>query len=376
MLHVSIQVSEAVWRCGPRSRNQRSLLLAIADHADVAGFAYPSIAGLAEKCVMTPRNVLRLVRLLVEAGWMEVTQHPRNYRANAYQINLPKLSISDDNLSHEPEISGDISGISDDNLSPQNGVSDDNLSHENGISGDISGTSQVTFLVSPLIDLTVIEPSVEQTTTTAKTTTPPTPISKKPAFVLPERIDATAWAAFEEMRKTIRKPLTDDARRLAVGRLDKFAAEGMTATAVLNQSTLQCWAGVFPIKPDFNHGGNGNGNGNGTGTVAAGRYDKSVATAQNGLRAIARLEDNYRRTHPTRDVSEHRGNGVVLDGVLGEVGPGVPARRPRLPAKAGGDEARGMGTGDAGSGHNPRNSPPAHDGHDRPDNSSPPWRWE
>lgn len=62
---------------------------------------------------------------------------------------------------------------------------------------------------------------------------------------LPENIPRNAWAAFCEMRKAIRKPLTENAARLI---LNKLATLPGNSADILNQSTMQSWAGVFEVK--------------------------------------------------------------------------------------------------------------------------------
>lgn len=85
-----------------------------------------------------------------------------------------------------------------------------------------------------------------------KTTTP------QSGFVLPGWIDSEAWEGFEEMRRKERHPLTTRARKLAIGKLDELRATGQDPGAVLNQSTLNGWRGLFPITlPHGNGGSNG-----------------------------------------------------------------------------------------------------------------------
>lgn len=67
---------------------------------------------------------------------------------------------------------------------------------------------------------------------------------------LPPWVDADAWAGFEAMRRAIRKPLTEAARRLAVAELAKLRDAGQDPTEVLRQSTFRSWAGLFPVKED------------------------------------------------------------------------------------------------------------------------------
>jgi len=65
---------------------------------------------------------------------------------------------------------------------------------------------------------------------------------------LPDWIPVSEWSAFEKMRRSIRKPMTDDARRLAIGKLDQLRADGNDPAKVLNQSTMNSWQGLFELK--------------------------------------------------------------------------------------------------------------------------------
>lgn len=68
------------------------------------------------------------------------------------------------------------------------------------------------------------------------------------ALELPDWIPEDAWTAFVAMRKKIKAPLTDDAMRLAVNELQKLMGDGHRPRAVLEQSTMNSWRGLFPIK--------------------------------------------------------------------------------------------------------------------------------
>jgi hypothetical protein len=72
------------------------------------------------------------------------------------------------------------------------------------------------------------------------------------AFVLPDWIPADSWNGFEEMRKRIKKPLTDRARRLTVFTLVKLKQQDQDVAACLNQSTQRSWQGVFPVSQNGN----------------------------------------------------------------------------------------------------------------------------
>jgi len=66
----------------------------------------------------------------------------------------------------------------------------------------------------------------------------------------PEWLPPDAWQGYVDMRKKIRKPLTDRAIALAISTLDKLRAEGYEPGAVLDQSVLNGWQGLFAIREE------------------------------------------------------------------------------------------------------------------------------
>lgn len=83
-----------------------------------------------------------------------------------------------------------------------------------------------------------------------KTNKGASPSARTSDFILPDWIPADAWNGFLEMRKRIKKPLTDRAMTLAVGTLERLRAQGQDPAAVLDQSTLNTWQGLFAVKPE------------------------------------------------------------------------------------------------------------------------------
>jgi hypothetical protein len=69
----------------------------------------------------------------------------------------------------------------------------------------------------------------------------------KAAFVLPADIPSDPWLGFEDMRKRIRKPLTDIARSLAITELRRLRdEEGWPPGDVLNHCTMNSYQGIYP----------------------------------------------------------------------------------------------------------------------------------
>lgn len=60
-----------------------------------------------------------------------------------------------------------------------------------------------------------------------------------------------AFNGFSEMRKTIKKPLTDRAIALLKNKLNELSEDPIIQAKILDQSTVKCWQGVFPLKNDF-----------------------------------------------------------------------------------------------------------------------------
>lgn len=73
---------------------------------------------------------------------------------------------------------------------------------------------------------------------------------KREGFDLPEWVDAKAFERYAAMRKKNRKPVTDDAVPLLVKKLAALKCVGHDPTAVLDQSTMNGWQGLFEVKAD------------------------------------------------------------------------------------------------------------------------------
>lgn len=72
------------------------------------------------------------------------------------------------------------------------------------------------------------------------------------ALVLPHWLPKENWEAFLDMRKRIRKAATDRAQQIAIRKLDELRASGFSPADVLDQSTLNSWTGLYPLKGNIN----------------------------------------------------------------------------------------------------------------------------
>lgn len=82
-------------------------------------------------------------------------------------------------------------------------------------------------------------------------------------MALPDWVPVEAWQEWLKIRPKVKAPNTPYALRLALKALTDLKNEGQDPEAVLNQSALRGWRGLFPVKT------------NGTGTPD---YSKLIAS--------------------------------------------------------------------------------------------------
>ena len=69
-------------------------------------------------------------------------------------------------------------------------------------------------------------------------------------FTLPPELDADLWQEFMLMRQKIRKPATNRAKWLLIGKLANLEKEGNNPRHVLQQSIRNSWQDVFPLREE------------------------------------------------------------------------------------------------------------------------------
>lgn len=60
----------------------------------------------------------------------------------------------------------------------------------------------------------------------------------------------SAYEDFEEMRRKIKKPLTERAKEMLVDKLNSLSDDEQTQIKILEQSIVNCWQGVYPLKKE------------------------------------------------------------------------------------------------------------------------------
>lgn len=205
---MSISVMSWVWANGPADASMRLVLLAIADHADDKGVAYPSMAGIAAKSCVTERGARGIVRRLEDAGWLKTRVGGGRGGKSVYTVVMHRNT--------EQETGNEKPGIT--NTEPETR----NVATQNPERGDTKpGTS-----VPPNHHRTIKEPS------------------NKIRASLCEVLSEEAADDFIAHRKAKRAKLTERAADL----IAKSLRGHPDPDAVVAASIMNGWTGVFPDK--------------------------------------------------------------------------------------------------------------------------------
>ena len=85
---MSVKVMSDVWQSSQSKGTARLVLLAIADHCNPSGIAWPSLTRLASYVNVDRRNVIHAVNTLVEIGELKRIKTGRTGRATTYRVVL------------------------------------------------------------------------------------------------------------------------------------------------------------------------------------------------------------------------------------------------------------------------------------------------
>ena len=70
----------------------------------------------------------------------------------------------------------------------------------------------------------------------------------QPAVDLPDWLDKETWTALIDMRKRIKKPMTDHAQKLMIGKLLKMKQSGHDIKAIMEKTIVNSWLDVYEPK--------------------------------------------------------------------------------------------------------------------------------
>jgi hypothetical protein len=71
---------------------------------------------------------------------------------------------------------------------------------------------------------------------------------KSDDFALPDWLDLSLWNDFKEMRKRIKKPMTERAEKIMLNKLTAFNEKGLDVTPAISSSILNSWSDIYEPK--------------------------------------------------------------------------------------------------------------------------------
>lgn len=242
-------------------------------YANTDGVCWPSRAAIAEATGLPVTRVSEVTARLVRLGWLRKSHEGRTvYRVSRTAEVTESVTVTD------------------------------------SVTGYRKSDCKITD--SEMLGVT---DSVTQEYTSEQTSNRPTTRAQRARVDLepPDWISRERWAEFLEHRRAIKAPMTDVAQKRALAVLAQYRMQGHDPNAVLEQSIVNGWRGLFPLK-----GGQGGGRG--------GEQARIQGT-------VAALQTLFGEQHGQADVrrSDDLPGGGLRDGDIdGETG-GVlgPARR-------------------------------------------------
>ncbi len=230
----------------------KPVLVALAEHGEEC---WPSLPRLAEMTGYDGRTVRRAVQRLEETGLISVEHRPG--RSPIFRLKLSTTPVRESGGSESPPGQ---------RVPPPRSESPGRGGRESGDPGQ-----RVPRTVKNR-KRTVREP-------------------EKEVMELPEWMPKEVWAEFVEQRRKMKAPMTDIAQKRAVKKLEAMRAEGQDIEAVIDQSIVCGWKGLFPVKGAKRQNGGSN-------------FNSSVQA----LQSLFEDEDGQ------EDIS--RGHGVSIGGLF------------------------------------------------------------
>ena len=245
---------QEVMRNSNLSVEAKAIYAYLSSIAGIKNTCYPSVETIQTDLCMGKNRLMKHMGQLIAAG---VVEKVRERNGNIYGRNIYKIT-------HETEVAKDLNRIFEavenealeiqavENEVINNNNTNNNIKNKNSIKGKSSKTVKVYFPNDELLN--------------------------------------QAFADYVEMRKQIRKPMTDKAVTLAIKKLQELSAipfsdtiDSEMAIQILNQSIMNSWQGLFPLKEDRKRekGGAAVGSGNQSRRQAADFYEQFMG-AGNG----------------------------------------------------------------------------------------------
>lgn len=114
---MSVKLMNRVWKHSQARGTARLVLLAIADHCNTAGVAWPSLTRLASYVNVNRRNTINAINQLVKMGELTRVYNGQTGRATTYKVTLGSVA-TDTGVATDTSVGGDTGGVSEETPQP------------------------------------------------------------------------------------------------------------------------------------------------------------------------------------------------------------------------------------------------------------------
>lgn len=220
---MSIEAMQWAFNQDIKPSSVKFVLVALGDNAQHDGMAWPSIAALSEKTGQDRKTVISALDRLEAAGYLMDSgkRTGTTGQIKVYRFNFSRSKSTENGTVPKTE-QFRISAETVPDFPPKSTVFP-HKSTENGTRNPQ-------------------EPTLEPKGKRQK--------ARAPEIELPDWVPVDAWNGFLAMRKSIKSPVSADGLPLAIKKLAELRDAGHDPRAVLEQSTLNSYKGLFPIRAD------------------------------------------------------------------------------------------------------------------------------
>jgi len=200
---------------------EKLVLMTIAEH-DGGNGAFPSIETISSYARCSKKTVERSLKILSEKGLISIQNRSNNgmKTTNLYRINPSKIGCVTESYH------GEVSPLKMD-------ASQSRIQKFGCVTESVTDASQSRIEPPSINPKDYKEKNIKK---------------RKSDFPPPSGVTKEAWEGYLETRKNKKAKMTDRAYKLIVNKLMLFSSQGMNINEVLENSTMNNWTGVFPLK--------------------------------------------------------------------------------------------------------------------------------
>ncbi|WP_373766367.1 helix-turn-helix domain-containing protein [Glaesserella sp.] len=212
---------------------RKLVLLKLADNANDKGECFPSYQHIAEHCEISRQSAITHINALIEMGL--VTKKERKTAegntSNLYLLHLEKGSQNSG--------LGVVKNL-------------DQPSQNSGL-GVVKNLDPEPVNINQSINHTPLPPKGEPLPAETKKSQLSVEVENPETVDLPDYVNRESWVAYCQMRKAKRSAIkTRKTLELCLRDLEKHSGgDPKLAIEILEQSTANCWTGIFALKTDF-----------------------------------------------------------------------------------------------------------------------------